>query len=586
MNAFIGAYGDSIAHTPHLDKLAASGSIYEHAYATAPVCSPSRSCLITGLYASSFGAQHLRSVIDLPDTIVPFPKYLRAAGYYCTNNGKEDYNFIDTAIWDDHSAEAHWRGRKKKQPFFSVFNIMTTHQSQIFGSDEAFEEKYGQHIESQLRQDPDKIFVPPYHFDTPVVRKLWARYYDLVTLMDRQVGEIIAALEADGQLDNTIIFYFSDHGTGMPRSKRSLYDSGLRVPLIISAPKKWRNKLDLIPGSVNEEMVSFVDFAPTILNLCGITIPGVMQGIPFLGTDKDKRKFVYGHSDRVDEAYEISRTLRSNRYRYVRNYLPHFPLIQDNFYTDQSEIMQELRSNYDDGNLTAAQASMWANRRAAEELYDTNVDPYEVHNLAREFDHLPVIKEFRREMRSQLLRIKDTGLMHEIDMHSLSQDKTIYETARDTALFSILEILSIVNPEKTESWSEIDIVDHLDHPNQIIRFWAFTMLESKGWQRPNTRAAIEKAIDDPAPSVRIAACRAMLREADNAKASNVLFQELENKDERVRLTAARAIEQFIEKRKFDKKALSNFINNNCPQEDWNEYYKLYTCWALEAAMGE
>ncbi|MFT4566148.1 MAG: N-sulfoglucosamine sulfohydrolase, partial [Saprospiraceae bacterium] len=289
MNAFIGAFGDSLANTPHLDQLAKDGVRYTHTFATAPVCSPSRSCLITGIYATSFGTQHLRSVIDMPSEVVPYPKYLRQAGYYCTNQGKDDYNFVDSTIWDENSNTAHWRNRKEGQPFFSVFNIMTTHQSQIFGTDEVFEKKYGQQLDDNQRKDPVEINVPPYHFDTPVVRKLWARYYDLVTLMDREVGAILSQLEQDGLLENTIVFYYSDHGTGMPRSKRALYDSGLRVPLIIKAPKRWRKQLNLITGSIKEDMVSFVDFAPTLLNLCQIEIPDQMQGVAFLGDGSTKQ---------------------------------------------------------------------------------------------------------------------------------------------------------------------------------------------------------------------------------------------------------------------------------------------------------
>lgn len=191
MNAFLGAYGDPVANTPNLDRLAAEGVRYRQAYSTASLCSPSRSCLITGMYATSLGTQHLRSEMTVPDYVKGFPKYLREAGYYCTNNKKEDYNFVDTAIWDESSGKAHWRNRAEGQPFFSVFNLETTHQSQIFGSDSVFYQKYGRQLTDAERCDPSEVPVPPYHFDTPTVRKLWARYYDLVTIMDRQVGEIL-----------------------------------------------------------------------------------------------------------------------------------------------------------------------------------------------------------------------------------------------------------------------------------------------------------------------------------------------------------------------------------------------------------
>lgn len=584
MNAFIGAFGDSLANTPHLDQLAKDGVRYTHTFATAPVCSPSRSCLITGIYATSFGTQHLRSVIDMPSEVVPYPKYLRQAGYYCTNQGKDDYNFVDSTIWDENSNTAHWRNRKEGQPFFSVFNIMTTHQSQIFGTDEVFEKKYGQQLDDNQRKDPVEINVPPYHFDTPVVRKLWARYYDLVTLMDREVGAILSQLEQDGLLENTIVFYYSDHGTGMPRSKRALYDSGLRVPLIIKAPKRWRKQLNLITGSIKEDMVSFVDFAPTLLNLCQIEIPDQMQGIAFLGDGSTKQEYVFGHSDRVDEAYELSRTIRNHRYRYVRNFLPHLPLIQDNFYTDQSEIMIELRDVLTLGELNDAQAMMWKSKRYAEELYDTQQDPYEINNLAQDDSYQSLIEEFRRVLNKKMIESFDTGLMHEIDMAEIGQDQSIYKAAQDTTIFPIEDILKVIDGQVLENWNENDIHPSIVDPNKFVRFWAIKMLEIKEWQLEETKELLLRGLDDEFASIRIAASRAILKHQDHEIASNILLKELRSEDKRVRLTAARAIEQFIDKRSFDKSALKDYYGSNCPQTDWSKYYNLYTCWSLDAAI--
>jgi len=233
ISPYLGCYGDSYAKTPNLDKLAKESVLYTKAFATAPVCAPARSCLVTGVYATSTGTQHLRSDIKLPKQIKCFPEYLRSAGYYCSNNYKKDYNFTDVNVWDESSQTAHWRKRKPGQPFFSVFNFTSTHQGQINGSDEEFFAKYTSKLKPEERHNGSRIPLPPYYPDTPFVRKIWARYYNLITFMDKQVGDLLSQLEADGLADSTIVFFFSDHGMGIPRFKRTLYDSGLHVPLIV-----------------------------------------------------------------------------------------------------------------------------------------------------------------------------------------------------------------------------------------------------------------------------------------------------------------------------------------------------------------
>jgi N-sulfoglucosamine sulfohydrolase len=583
MNPFLGAYGDSLARTPNLDKLAGEGVLYRNAFATAPVCSPSRSCIITGVYATSLGTQHLRSEITIPEQIRGFPKYLREAGYYCTNNVKEDYNFTDTTIWDESSATAHWRNRAEGQPFFSVFNFETTHQSQIFGSDSAFYEKYGRLLEESERCDPATVPVPPYHFDSPTVRKLWARYYDLVTLMDRQAGEILQQLEDDGLADNTIVFYYSDHGTGMPRSKRALYDSGLKVPLIIKAPPAWQEELGLPAGTESEELVSFVDFAPTILNLAGIDIPDYMQGTSFLGPGKQTQEYVYGHADRVDEAYEIARTVRTKQYRYIRNYLPQLPLIQDNFFTDQSEIMQELRRLKAQGNFTPAQAAMWQPTRPPEELYDVREDPFEVNNLADQAEYREVLLELREAQKQWALRTYDSGLLHESDMHALAENSTIYEAIRQPEKFPIERILGITDQMLEPDWEAASALPLLDDDNRAVRYWAAMLLHIRGWNDPAISAALTDGLQDPAGSVRLTAAQALCSRGDCDEALPVVWQELHSSDKMVRLLAARTYEELGDQAAPIREKVEEMTVEQCPQEDWSYYYKLYTCWALQEA---
>jgi uncharacterized sulfatase len=381
ISPYLGCYGDPFAITPNLDRLAGQSIVYDNAYVTAPVCAPVRSCLITGVYATSLGTQHLRSEIKLPSFIQPFPKLMRAAGYYCTNNYKEDYNFTDNTIWDESSQTAHWRNRAIGQPFFSVFNLMSTHQGKINGPDEEFNAKWRSKLAPEELHDADALVLPPYYPDTPMVRKIWARYYDLITYMDEEVRELLDALEADALTDNTIVFFFSDHGMGLPRFKRTLYDSGLRIPLMVRVPGRWQHLVSPAPGGRTDRLVSTIDIPPTVLQLAGVTVPDHMQGRAFLGPQPaPPREYIFGAASRVDEVYEVSRCVRDRRYKYIRNFMPHLSYIQPSEYPDRAEIMQELRGIAERGELIGPQKPLWEPSKPVEELYDTQADPHEIEN--------------------------------------------------------------------------------------------------------------------------------------------------------------------------------------------------------------
>ncbi|MFN4180590.1 MAG: sulfatase, partial [Armatimonadota bacterium] len=323
MSLTLGCFGDPYAVTPNLDKLAEEGVRFINVFTHSPVCAPSRSGVITGMYPTTIGTHNMRCQAVPPPFARCFTEYLRAAGYYCTNNAKTDYNFvhdpkISTAgaeaapltAWDESSSKAHWRNRPDpSQPFFAVFNITVTHESQLRSRDPNLLRRIAA-LPPEMRHDPDKAPVPPYLPDTPVVRHDIAQHYDTVTLMDMRVGEILRELEEDGLTENTIVWFWSDHGVGLPRAKRWVYDSGIHVPLIIRIPEKFRkwaypDDPDRIkPGSVIDDLIAFVDFAPTMLSLAGIPIPEHMQGQVFLGPQKSPpRKFVYAARDRMDETY-------------------------------------------------------------------------------------------------------------------------------------------------------------------------------------------------------------------------------------------------------------------------------------------
>ena len=331
MSPTLGCYGDKFAITPNIDRLAKQSVRYTKAFASAPVCSPSRSCLITGCYPPSLSTQQMRSGFAIPESMRGFPELLRKRGYYTSNNVKTDYNTGNYAeiikhSWNESSATAHWRKRTDKtQPFFSIFNLMTSHQSRsMVWPYERFKKEVQSKLSASEIHDPAKTPLPPYYPDTPLIRREVARFYDCVTAMDKEVGDILKQLEKDDLSKNAIVFFYSDHGSGMPRHKRALLESGMHVPLMIRFPKKWQHLAPAKPGTTTERLVSFVDYAPTVLSLTGIAIPEAMQGKPFLGSKNSKpRRYVYGHRDRVDEVRDLARSVRDSRYLYIRNYMPH-----------------------------------------------------------------------------------------------------------------------------------------------------------------------------------------------------------------------------------------------------------------------
>ena len=586
----LGCYGDELAVTPHLDKLAGQGVRYTKAFATAPVCAPSRSCLITGVYATSLGTQHLRSEVKLPEKIKCFPEYLRAAGYYCSNNYKKDYNFIDVNVWDESSHEAHWRKRRPGQPFFSVFNFVSTHQGQINGTDEQFETNYGSKLEDEERHDPAEILLPPYYPDTLFVRKIWARYYDLITFMDKQVGDLLGQLEADGLADNTIVFFYADHGLGIPRFKRTLYDSGLHVPLIVRFPGQYQHFSPGRPGDTIDGLVSFVDFAPTVLSLADLPVPAYMQGRAFLGSQsKSPRKYLFGASSRVDEAYEFSRCVRDGRYKYIRNYLPQLPYIQPSEYPDRAEIMQELRRFAAEGELSPEQKMLWAATKPVEELYDTMEDPHEIDNLIGHRDKKAVLERLRKTLHAWMLQSRDTGLFPEAEMHIRAEGSTPYTITRNARKYPQRRILAAADLVGKGPDNIPKLIRLLGDSDSVVRYWAVMALDALGPQAAPATEALEGVLEDTSPNVRFAAAGILCRAGLCEEALTVLADGLTEEREETVLYAAREIqrigaeaipivEQIREAQAKCKKADGSYNNNNHAMFiDWALKYALENC---------
>lgn len=424
----LGCYGDAYAHTPNLDRLAAQGCRFTRAFTVAGVCAPSRSAIITGMYPTSIGTHHMRCKGVPPPYVKCFPEYLRAAGYFCTNNSKTDYNFdAPLTAWDENGPRAHWRNRRPGQPFFAVFNITVTHESQIRAPDEQFR-RVTAALSAGQRHDPARAVLPPYYPDTPVVRRDWARYYDLVTAMDQRAGELLRELDEAGLAEGTVVFFWSDHGRGLPRAKRWLYDSGIHVPLIV----RWPGRIE--PGAVDGRLVSFVDLAPTVLSIAGVPIPEHMQGIPFLGPAAKPREYVFAARDRMDETYDIIRAVRDAGYKYLRNFRPGRPYAQYIDYMEKMPTMQEMRRFNKEGRLVGPQRLFFLPEKPPEELYDTDADPHEVRNLAGLPEHQRTLERMRAALDRWMKETGDLGLIPEDELNERARPGGRWATTADAVI--------------------------------------------------------------------------------------------------------------------------------------------------------
>jgi arylsulfatase A-like enzyme len=416
MSPHLGCYGDKVAKSPNIDRLAAQGIRYTNVFTTAAISAPVRAGVITGMYQTSIGCMHMRTTSyrrsadnPLPFTAVPphyvkaFTEFMRAEGYYCTNNSKTDYQFagnqVPASIWDECNNKAHYKNRPdRNQPFFAVFNWTGTHESQCWDI-------------SKVKTDPAKVTVPPYYPDNEIIRKNLAKMYDNIARLDSVVGNILAELEKEGELDNTIIFFWGDHGDGLPRGKRWLYDSGLNIPLIIKFPDKSN------AGKVDDRMISSIDFGPTVLSLAGIKVPSHMQGIPFLGKQQaGPRTEVFAARDRVDESYDMIRSVRTNNYLYIRNFYPNEPFPIWVPYLSNMPIYKEMLRLDAEGKLSGPQKSWMAYKRPPEELYDVKADPYQVKNLIDDPKLKTVLEDLRKRQKEWTLETGDMGHLNEPEM--------------------------------------------------------------------------------------------------------------------------------------------------------------------------
>jgi len=424
----LGCYGDKDARTPNLDKLATEGQRYTHAFSTYGVCAPCRSSIITAMYPASIGTGHMRSEGVPPPPVKCFTEWLRAAGYYCTNNVKTDYNFAaPVTAWDENSAKAHWRGREPGQPFFSVINIVSTHESQIWTED-AYKRNISTLSPEELH-DPAKLTVPPIYPDTPTVRKDLARLHDNITSMDKVMGGYLKQLADDGLADSTIVFFWGDHGDGMTRCKRWVYDSGTRVPLIV----RWPGQIK--PGSVTDRMVSLLDLGPTALSLAGVKPPAHMHGQAFLGAHAQKpRQYCFMARDRMDETYDIIRSVRDQRFRYIRNYQPEKSYAQNIEYMDRMPTLKEMRALHAAGKLTGPPALYFRPTKPKEELFDSQADPWEINDLAADPKYAKHLARLRAAHERFMKDTNDQALVPEPELKERMRPGGVFATTATPVL--------------------------------------------------------------------------------------------------------------------------------------------------------
>ena len=546
----LGCYGDSHAITPNLDQLAKEGVRYTHAFTTAGVCAPCRSGIITGMYQTTIGTHHMRCNAQLPEYIKPFPIYLRQAGYYCTNNSKKDYQFREPKdTWDESGGKAHWRKRKSGQPFFSVFNFTGCHESGIAG--EAKYKSVTQNLKASQRQNARELKLPPYYPDTPIVREDWKRNYELITAMDAWAGDLIKQLKADGLYENTIIIFWSDHGVGLPRAKRWLYDSGTRIPLIVRQPGG--------KAKVSDRLVSSIDFGPTALKLAGLKIPKHMQGQSFI--HGQPRDYVYGARDRMDERYDIIRSVRGSRFRYIRNYEPLKTYYQYMNTPEKGATMKEIRRVAAKGEMPPAAALFLAPQKPVEELYDLEADPHEIRNLAGEKKYAKNLKKLREAHMQWVRETGDLGLLPEAEIE-------IREKAAG-ARFNILKGKNELNAQLGNAaamassgvYALPSMLQSMQHPDAAVRYWAATGVGNIGPEAANARQPMVTALKDTSPSVRIAAARALAKLGDVKSALPVLEAELQSEHQWGRLAAVIVLDEMDEQAKPAIPALKKALVN-------------------------
>ena len=576
----MGCYGDKYARTPVFDGLAAEGIRYTKAHSIAPVCSVSRSSIITGMYPSSLGTHHHRSNVGQPPAFVKMlPNLMREAGYYTTNNAKKDYN-IGGDRWHESSKKAHWRNRPDPsipstspvkagsvqagsvqagsgQPFFAVFNLGACHSSITKISEDVIVQQRLNKMQPEDFHDPAEAPIPPYHPDVPEFRKAWSRYYDAVTQVDYQAGELIAQLKVDGLWENTIVFVWADHGVGMPRGKHNAWEQGTHVPLIVRFPKKYQHLAPAKPGSAIDGLVTLMDLGPSVLEMSGQETPDWMQGQPLLcrsgsgsrqdfrSTDLNRnsgrvplpnsaksiqyRDYVIGMRDRLDSRYEMVRSVRDQRFRYQRNYYPHLPFKPHEDFEFNAPVLKKWVELARQGKLTGPQAMMNLRFKPIEELYDCENDPHMINNVIDDPQYADVVKGMRKRLHDWMLETRDLGILDETE---ILQRVSEAELAKSFGMSSE-QPKALAASATSETISHWDLGQSLDHYERV--------LETADLPVQGNAAAAEllARVNDSDSAVRYWAVLGLVAlQSDDAEVVDALMAATKDESISVRITAA------------------------------------------------
>ena len=512
---FIGCYGNKHADTPVIDRMAEEGVRFTNAFSTGTVCSPSRTAIITGVKTYQAGTGNHRSKYPVPDFMKGFPYYLRQQGYHSSNNVKTDYNvageeaFIAEA-WNESSGKAGWWNRKPGQPFFAVFNFNESHQSRTMTETyDWYLKNVLEHLSLEEQIGENDFEMPPFYLDSPEMRKHFARVYNSIKLTDKRIGELLGRLAADNLTDSTIIFFYADHGEGMPRGKTNGINYGYRVPFIIWFPEMYKH---LSPwgteGVVTNELVDFTDLAPTLISLAGGEIPQHMTGRPFLGKKRAAPvKYLHLSSDRSDNGIDMVRTVTDGRFLYSRNYLPYIHEARYIRYMEIGEIKQQMRKDLAENKLNALQKSLFE-PRPPEFLFDIDTDLWETRNLAEEQDLHNKLAEMRACLKEEVLKSRDVMFLPEYEIGLFSDTTTAYEFRNNEKMYPLEEIFKAASLSgiRGKEIAEQQIL-LLSHDNPVIRYWGILGLRSQNMEtlKPYSERISEAMEDDYLPAAVIAA---------------------------------------------------------------------------------